>query len=86
MDMSTIVADINLLLPVVAQIAGNINPAVAASIVAAERLLPFGEAFIAQIEAIKAAKAGVDPALWDQIVASNIDADAAIAASEAAKA
>jgi hypothetical protein len=72
---SQVVTDIEALLPVLASIASAVNPAVGASIAAAEAVIPAVEKFIALGQDILAAKAGIDPALWDRIVAENVAAD-----------
>lgn len=81
MDLKTIIADAEALIPALNAIASAVNPAVGATLVAAEQVIPVVQRLITEGQAILAAKNGIDPVLWDQIVAENNAADAAFDAS-----
>jgi hypothetical protein len=81
---ATIASDISAAEGIIAALASRLSTPVLADVQLAESLIPAGEALYSQISALKSAKAAVDPALWEQIRTSNVNADAAIAASEAA--
>ncbi|MBS0599584.1 MAG: hypothetical protein JSR92_20195 [Proteobacteria bacterium] len=80
MNPSDILQTLENLAPEIAAIVAGIDPKIASSVATAEQTLAALIPLVSQFQALKAAKDGVDPALWAQIVASNIAADAAVAA------
>lgn len=66
--------------PAIAAIVEAIDPKIAATVALAEAALGALRPLVARYEQIKAAKDGIDPALWDAIVADKESADAAVLA------
>lgn len=81
MTTSTIFQTIDSLLPELAALAAAIDGKDAAAIALGEQVLAAGEHLAQRLSQVAQAKAGVDPALWAQIVADKQTADAAIAAN-----
>lgn len=79
--MSDLLQTVQSLGPEIAAIIAAIDPKVASTVLAAEQALAALAPLAAQFQALKAAKDGVSPELWAQIVASNVAADAAVAAA-----
>jgi len=80
MPITDILQTIESLAPEIAAIVAGIDPKIASTVTAAEQALVALAPLVSQFQALRAAKDGVDPALWAQIVASNVAADAAVAA------
>lgn len=80
MTLSDILSQIESLSPEIAAIVAAVDPKIAATVTAAEQALTALAPLVSQFQALKAAKDGVSPDLWAQIVASNVAADAAVAA------
>ena len=84
MDLDTLLAEINALIPMANVAVGIINPAAAATLVGAEKVVAEIETGIPLIEGylanLKAAKAGFTPEEWTAFVAAKQKDDDAIAA------
>lgn len=81
MSTSSIVQTIQNILPELAAIAAAIDAKDANAIALGEQVLQAASALVERLTQINAAKGGVDPALWAQIVADKQAADAAVAAA-----
>lgn len=79
--MSDILQQIADLTPEIAAIAAAVNPKIASTVQAAEAAILALTPLVNEFNALRGARGQVSPALWAQIVASNVAADAAVAAA-----
>lgn len=81
MDIAKIEAEISKLEPVVGQVVADLDPALAPTVAVADAAISGLEGLLGTLNT---AKAAVDPAQWSAQVAAGKEADAAIAAVDAA--